>query len=354
MVIEGIIGHEGALRTLGAEVDRPANSYLFVGASGIGKATVARRLAAALLCPTMGDHEEACSSCRRVGNGNHPDLTVVEPEARQALGVAEARATVAQAVLAPMEAARKVFLFEEAGNMTDQAANALLKTLEEPTATTVFLLCAESEEDLPATVGSRCRTIHFGRVEEEVIVDGLLRRGVGREQAGGAARIAGGRPGLALDLVRRAEVADYRRAWLSVPLEASARPGDVFRLAEQMMAAVEPLLIGIRDRHATEEDGSGGSRTARERQERELKRKSQALLVAGLEIVASWYADAASVQHGGPARNSDVPVASLTSVSPRAAVRKAGRVLDAITELQAGQRPTLVLASLFAELGDEG
>ena len=132
--------------------------------------------------------------------GVHPDVTVVEPEGATSLGVDQAREVVTRSSLRPVESDRSVFLFPEAGTMTEQAANALLKTLEEPTASVVFLLVAESEDDFPATVASRCRTIHVGRVPQATMVAALEGRGLDHAAAEGVAVVSGGRPGLALAL----------------------------------------------------------------------------------------------------------------------------------------------------------
>ena len=174
---EGIIGHHNVVELLTVEATNPTHAYLFVGPSSVGKAAVARRFAALLLC---GDDAQ-CR--RRVLADVHPDLMSVEPDGRTALGVERARETVARAVLTPVEADHKVFLFEEAGAMNEEAANALLKTLEEPTASTIFILIAESEDDLPSTVSSRSRTILFGRVSEDEIVAALVERGIADDQA---------------------------------------------------------------------------------------------------------------------------------------------------------------------------
>ena len=123
----GVVGHRPLLALLEAQAAAPAQAYLFVGPASVGKATVARRFSALLLCPGA---ESGC--VRRVVAGTHPDLSLVEPDGRTALTVDQARATVARAVLAPIEGDRKVVLFEEAGMMTEEAASALLKTLEEP------------------------------------------------------------------------------------------------------------------------------------------------------------------------------------------------------------------------------
>ncbi len=343
-----VVGHRHVIELLDREAAAPAQTYLFVGPGAVGKATVARRFAARLLC---GD-DVACIA--RVLSGIHPDLALVEPEGATALTVEQAREAVARAVLTPVEAARKVFLFEEAGAMNDAAANTLLKTLEEPTETTIFILVAESEDDLPATVASRARTVLFSRVPEEEIARTLVSRGVEEDQADRVATTSGGRPGIALMLATRPDVAAFRSSWLSVPGRLTADPGTAFRLAAELVGAIDPLLEGLAERHEQESaaDDSDGvaARRLRERHDRERKRAASSLHVAGLEILASWYRDAAAAQHGAPIRNRDVSGADLADVSGRDAVRRAQRVLTTIESLQANQRPELAFASLFSDL----
>lgn len=203
-LFDGVIGHHSVTGVLERDLASPAHAYLFVGPLGVGKAAVARRFAAGILC---GDDRQGRS---RVLRGLHPDIVLVEPDGRSAITVDQARNTVAMANLAPVEGARKVFVLEEGGAMNDEAANALLKTLEEPTASTIFIVIAESEDDLPETVASRCRTVVFGRVPEEEIAAGLGASGISPERAEQAARISGGRPGLAISLATRADVAAFR------------------------------------------------------------------------------------------------------------------------------------------------
>jgi len=338
-LFEGVIGHDRVVAMLEREAERPAHAYLFTGPSGVGKATVARRFSGALLCP--GDAE----GLRRVDEATHPDLHLVEPEGRTALTVDQARATVARATRTPVEADKKVFLFEEAGLMNDEAANALLKTLEEPSATAVFILIAESEDDLPATVASRCRIIRFGRAGEAEIRQALVDRDYHPDQASEAARISGGRPGLALALAEESEVADYRKVWLGVPGKLSLAAGDAFRLAENVVAAAKPLLAAIEETYATAD-----SKESKDRLDRATRRAALALQVNGLEILASWYRDAAAAQFGAAVRNTDVPAVDFTSIRPQAAVRRAERVLATVGVLEGNQRPVLALASLFADL----
>lgn len=351
-LFDEVVGHRQVIDLLSAEAESPSHAYLFVGPGGVGKATVARRFAALLLC----DDDAACIA--RVLSGVHPDLTIVEPEGAASLTIEQARSAVSRAVLAPVESARKVFLFEEAGVMTEGAANTLLKTLEEPTDTTVFILIAESEDELPATIASRARTVLFSRVPEADIADALVGRGVAAAQADTAATSSGGRPGIALLLGMRPEVAAFRKAWLGVPARLTGEPGISFRLAEELVAAVDPLMEALVERQEAEmarvdADGFAGRRL-KERHERERKRSSSALHVAGLEILASWYRDAAAAQHGVPIRNRDVSGADLADVSARDAVARATRVLECIESLEANQRPELAFAALFSDLATRG
>lgn len=337
-----LIGHHDVLAFIESELKKPSHAYLFVGPTGTGKATVAREFARLLLCPEHGVHDEACSSCRRIGTGNHPDLVIVEPEGRTSLGADTARWVVGQAVLTPVESDRRLFLIEEAGLMTDQAANALLKTLEEPSAAVVFLLVAESEEDFPPTVASRCRIIRVGRVPEDDLTAALMHRGIEEEKARVLALVSGGRPGLALQLAGQPQIAELRQAWLSVPSRLSARPGDSITMAEEMLARIDPLATEV-----------ASSQPTADQRDRAKRRASQSLLAGGLEIMASFYLDSASLQLGGPIRNTDVPLPELTRSSPARAVAASHQVLDAIVDLAGNLRPVPVLAALFASLAGD-
>ncbi|MEE8407217.1 MAG: hypothetical protein V3S32_08725 [Acidimicrobiia bacterium] len=332
-----VIGHEKVTELLASEFEKPAQAYLFVGPQSVGKAFVALRFAAGLL---GGDSDER--SRRLALAGTHPDLTILEPEGATSLGVDQAREVVSRAAMSPIEADRSVFLIPNAGSMTDSAANALLKTLEEPASSVVFLLVAESEDDFPLTVASRCRTIHMGRVPLTVIIEALESKGLDPEQATSVAVVSGGRPGLALALMTQPEVAQFRQLWLSIPAQVTPHPGDGQRLASVVLDELGPLV-----------EDSVPDDLAKDKAQRARRRIEMSLLVSGLEILASWYADSASLQMGGPVRNSDLDLAAFTDVPPRRAVRSAEDVLDAVVDIQANLRRELVLANLFASLGSD-
>ncbi|MDA2978243.1 MAG: hypothetical protein O3B42_00485 [Actinomycetota bacterium] len=346
-----VIGHAAVVSLLTSELENPAHAYLFVGPSNVGKALIAREFAAHLV---GGDDPDAV---RRAVEAKHPDVIVVAPEGRSSITVDQARSVVSSAVLAPLEANTKVYLFEEASMLNDEAANALLKTIEEPIHSSSFLLVADSENDLPSTVASRCRTIVFGRVSESDLVAGLVKHGVEPDRALEAAKISGGRPGLALALATEPAVAAYRDAWMSVPAEVTDHPGDAYRLVGDVLDATEPLLDAIKRRQADElalhhPDGNA-PRTFIDRQQRELSRASDALYVTGLELLASFYRDTAAAQLGAEVVNADVDVTLLTRLDVPTAVARAERVFGAIEALEANQRPNLALASLFVDLGQD-
>ena len=346
----GIIGHRTTIAALEREAGAPSHAYLFAGPANVGRATVALAFAAALVSASD-------ESRLRVMRHSHPDVLVIAPEGRASLGVDQARKAIGAASLRPVESDRKVIIFDDASLMTEAAANALLKTLEEPPAGTVFISVVGSEDDLPPTVASRCRMVRFGRVPETEIVAALVERGIEEEQAAITARITAGSPGLALDLVTNPEVSGFRRRWLEVPGRVTSVPGDGFRLADQMIGAHEPLLAAVKERRLKETQdlesrGYTVPKALAASHESALRRTGNALLVAGLEMLASWYLDSVSVQYGGPLRNPDVALTDLARIPIAEAVRSAELVMDAAVQIRRHQRPRLVLAGLFAALGE--
>lgn len=341
----GIIGHRRIWEQLAADVAAPAGAYLLVGPAGIGKSLVARRFAERLICPQRGDDAGLCAVCQRSRSGNHPDIVVVSPAGRQRIGVADARGVVSGAVRTPVEAARKVFLIDR--EMTDAAANVLLKTLEETTDSTVFLLVTASAEDLPPTVASRCRTFHLGKVDSEVLIEGLIDRGVDRAEAKAIAEVVGGRPGMALQLQGQTAAAQFRTAWLEKAAQLSEREnlgaGEALVMVDDVLIWGERMLDQVRP---PKKASSGQKEQAR----RETRRQRRLLWVSGLEIMAAWYVDAAAASLGGSShrRARETP---LGPVDPAGALRAADLILEAGAELGTiNLRPRVRLAELFCRV----
>jgi DNA polymerase-3 subunit delta' len=164
------------------------HAWLFTGPPGSGRSVAARAFAAALLCPDQGCGQ--CPSCHQVRAGTHPDLMLVKPEGLS-YGVKQTRDLVLRAAGAPSGGRWQVVVFEDADRATEQAANALLKAIEEPSPRTVWLLCAPSAEELVTTIRSRCRLVTCAAAPEAVAEVLAFRDGVDPAQALTAARAAG-------------------------------------------------------------------------------------------------------------------------------------------------------------------
>lgn len=153
---------ERAVRT-----DRASHAYLFVGAPGSGKLDAAWALAQALLCERGGCG--ACDSCIRVARKTHPDVHLYEPESATGYLIAQIRDLLEDVALAPIRAPRKVYIVDRAEQLRANSANALLKTLEEPPAHVIFVLCTTDPQKILETILSRCQRFDFHRIGNEDI-----------------------------------------------------------------------------------------------------------------------------------------------------------------------------------------
>lgn len=171
-VWDGFIGHPRAKGVLRSAAARPTGTYLLIGAPGGGKRNAARVLAAALVCP-QGCGE--CNACSRVLRDLHPDVTILQPEG-YTFAVDALRVATAAASQTPIEAAHRVFVVKEADRIPERSQNALLKALEEPNASVVWVLLASSTEAFLPTILSRCQTIDFPPVAEDALANLLQSR----------------------------------------------------------------------------------------------------------------------------------------------------------------------------------
>lgn len=163
---------------------RLAHAYLFIGPEGSGKKDTALHFAKMILCESSLDNKPCgeCSHCRRIESGNYPDVSVLEPEG-QAIKIQQIREIQRSFALKAMESSRKIYIVTKAEQMTQEAANALLKFLEEPATPVVAILLANQKQGLLPTIVSRCQIIPFDRVSPAFIQQQLEAENVPKHKA---------------------------------------------------------------------------------------------------------------------------------------------------------------------------
>jgi DNA polymerase III subunit delta' len=293
------------------------HAWLFTGPPGSGRSVAARAFAAALLCPDQGCGH--CPSCHQVRAGTHPDLMLVRPDGLS-YGVKQTRDLVLRAAGAPSGGRWQVVLFEDADRATEQAANALLKAIEEPSPRTVWLLCAPSAEELVTTIRSRCRLVTLRTPAAAAVAEVLSRRdGVDPAAALAAARAAQGHIGRARRLATDPEAAQRRDEVLRVPARitslgsALSAAAGLVKGAEQEAAAVTEEL-NVPEREALRKafgEGSTGKGVAKavrgaagalkdleDRQKSRATRLKRDALDRALLDLAAFYRDVLVIQLG--------------------------------------------------------
>lgn len=304
-VFDGLVG-QPRVRTFltnAASSGRLSHAYLFVGPPGSGKLDAAKAVAASAVCGQAGC--TGCDDCRRVLRGAHPDVRYYEPEGAQYL-VEQVRDIVHDVSLAPIRSARKVYVVQRADLLGDAAANAFLKTLEEPPADVMIVLLARSLGTVIPTIVSRCQVVPFRRVpssESEAILVSLT--GARVEDARGALAATGGVVAKARDLLMSPERQTRRTRMLRTLADLGGMDDlDVLRAAAGLRDEAEGALGELQASHKAEQVENaefltkGALTKLEKRQTRELSARKREGYSELFSVTRSWVRDALVLSHG--------------------------------------------------------
>jgi DNA polymerase-3 subunit delta' len=298
-VWSGVVGQQRAVDRLHRAAVAPVHAYLFVGPAGSSKKDAARAFAARLL---TGSDDATTRDADLILRGEHPDVSEFERVGAR-ISYDQARDIVHSASLAPVESDHKVMILNEFHLLNPDGAALLLKTIEEPPASTTFLILADTIPHDLITIASRCARVDFSIIPDEAIVERLMTEGIDADSATQAATAAGGNLGRARLLAADPALGERREAFAAVPHRIDGHGNTVMDLVDDLLTRIDDAAAPLTERHAAELAdlrerierygirGSGKDEIDK-RHRRELRRHRTDELIAGLTVIAGVYRDA--------------------------------------------------------------
>lgn len=341
-VWDAVVGQERAVRRLESCLADPVHAYLFVGPPGSTKDEAARAFAAALL--SGGDHPDH-RSARLALAGEHPDVREVR-RVGAAIAKEQIEEIIRTASLAPIESERKVMILEEFHLLTADGAARLLKTLEEPPASTVFIVLADQVDAELVTIASRCVRIEFSPIPETAITAALVGEGHDAAASASAAAASAGNLDRARVLVSDPGLAARRAAFAAMPARLDGTGftvvtvvEEITRLADDAAASLTPIhaaeIAELETRVAAAGERGSGRKALEDKHKREVRRYRTDELRSALAVMAGVYRDA--LVHGTAAR-------------PEAAAHAVDRIHQALEALERNPNEALLLQHLLLDL----
>ncbi len=299
---DSVIGQPDAVRRLQAAVQAPVHAYLFVGPPGAGKMQAAKVFAGELLAAA---DPESAERHRRLATGEgHADVHVLNPAGNNLRREEEAEPLIVQASRSPVEGRRKVLIVNRFHSATPAAAASLLKTIEEPPATSIFVLLAEDVPPEHVTIESRCTRVDFPPVSVEAIAETLVAEGVlGADQAAVVAQAAAGSVERARTLASDDRLVARRDAWWSIPDRLDGTGAAVAVMVEEVRGLIDDASKAKVKQHEAELDAldareeqlgtrGSGRKDLEARHRRELRQFRTEELRFGLSTLATRYREA--------------------------------------------------------------
>jgi len=377
-VWDDLVGQHRTVETLRTAVGGHgmSHAWLFTGPPGSGRSNAAIAFAAALQCEVEDPAAQGCGTCqqcRTVLAGSHPDVTLVRT-AKLSLGVAEVRDLVRRAAMRPVGLGWQIIVVEDADRLTEQACNALLKAIEEPTAHTVWMLCTPTIEDVLPTIRSRCRLVTLTTPTPEEVAAFLVRAdAVDPGLAAYCARASQGHIGRARALARDESTRNRRREIVGYPakltslgacLTAASNMAEVAKEeAEQITGELDArekvdldTAYGVVERGRRPREYGPALKDLEKAQNTRAKRRVLDVVDRGLMDLVSVYRDAIAVGTGAHGTlvneeiRGDVETVARTS-SPELNLRRIGWIFDAREQmLEFNVQPALALESMMVAL----
>ena len=342
-VWDDVVGQTRAIEQLRAAADAgPVHAYLFVGPAGSTKYQAARAFAGLVI---GGADDPDGRDARLALRGEHPDVREVR-RTGPSISAEQAREIVRVSSLAPTESPRKVLILDEFHLLRPEGAALMLKTIEEPPESTMFIICADFIPHELITISSRCARIDFRSIAEGVIAARLLTEGIGPVEAQTASKAALGDLDRARLLATDPGLAARRSAFLAAPTTVDGSGAVAMRVAAELLALIEQAAEPLAARHEREADEltarikefgerGSGKKQLEDRHRRELRRQRTDELRAGLATMAAVYRDQLA---GGTAPDIDEAVAAVR------------RIHDALDSLDRNPNERLVLEHLLWSL----
>jgi DNA polymerase-3 subunit delta' len=370
-VWDELVGQGPVVESLQGVVTNPSamtHAWLFTGPPGSGRSNAAKAFAAALQCPEGGCGN--CESCTMVSDGTHPDVALVRTDGLS-IGVDVAREYVRRAALAPALGRWQILIVEDADRLTDQAANALLKSIEEPARKSLWFLCATAVDDVMVTVRSRCRPVLMRTPSVEAIAGLLARRdGIDPAAARAAAAASQGHIGRAKLLATDEKARDRRRGILGIPLrvaslgqclvaaqdiveEAAVRASDIADAADADELSNLRESWGVEDRGRKPAGYAGALTSLTKDQDRRRKRLTRDAIDGVLIDLLAFCRDvvAEEVAPGSDLVNSDV-ASDIAEAARKWTTESTLRRIEAIVEcrraLDANAAPQLAVERMMS------
>lgn len=327
--------------------DGMSHAWLFTGPPGSGRSNAAVAFAAALQCET-GSGCGQCKACRTVLAGSNPDVSVIRTQ-KLSIGVDEVRELVRRAALSPAGDRWQVLVVEDSDRLTDQACNALLKAIEEPTPRTVWLLCAPTTEDVLPTIRSRCRLVSLTTPTAEDVAAFLVRTlGVGEALAAHAARASQGHIGRARALARDESTRRRRNEVIGLPARLTslgacmAAATSIHELAKEEAEAITSELdakekaeldsaYGVVERGRRPREYAPALAAMERDQKTRAKRRVLDVVDRCLVDLVSVYRDAIALGVGAPGQlvNEEIRP-DITELARRVSAEELLRMVDAV------------------------